>query len=89
MKLFHKLTLGFLAVIVLGSVNGFLAMDYSKSLLQQTYIDSTESMAQKVLDDVSREIDYNVALFQAYSHDVSLQNEVDKSNIKFSNLLLS
>jgi PAS domain S-box-containing protein len=86
MKLFHKLTLGFFSVIVLGSVTGFLAMDYSRNLLQQTYMDSTESMALKVLDDVAREIDYNVALFQAYSHDVSLQNEVDKSNLAFSNL---
>ncbi len=86
MKLFHKLTLGFLAVIVMGSITGFLAMDHSKNLLQQTYVDSTESMALKVLDDITREIDYKVNLFKAYSHDVSLQNEVDKSNLTFSNL---
>jgi len=86
MKLFHKLTLGFLAVITLGAITGFLAMDYSKNLLQQTFIESTESMALKVLDELEREIDYKVDVLQSYSHDLTLQNEVDKSNFEFSKL---
>ena len=83
MKLFHKLTLGFLTIIVLGSITGFIAIDYSKNLLQKTFIDSTESMALKVLDEIEREIDYKIDLFQAYSVDLTLQNEVEKSNIEF------
>ncbi len=86
MKLFHKLTLGFLAVIILGSATGFLATDYSKNLLENTFIENTGSMAYKILDEIEREINYKVDLFQSYAHDISLQNEVDKSNLKFSKL---
>ena len=86
MRLFHKLTLGFFAVIVLCSVTGFLAIDYSKNLLQETFIESTESLGMKVLDEIDREIDYKIELFQSYSRDVTVQNEVYKSNLKFSKL---
>ncbi len=86
MKLFHKLTLGFLSVIALGVITGFLAMDYSKNLLQKTFIESTEAMALKVLDEIEREIDYKIDILHSYSVDLTLQNEVDKSNLEFSKL---
>ncbi len=86
MKLFHKLTLGFLAVIILSSVTGLLATDYSKSLLQGMFIENTDLIAHNVLDEIEREIDYKIDLFQSMSHDISLQREVDTSNLKFSQL---
>ena len=86
MKLFHKLTLGFLAVIMLGSVTGFLAIDYSKNMLQETYIESTESLAFKVLDEVEREIDSKIDVLQTYARDLVLQREIDKSNLEFRKL---
>ena len=86
MKLFHKLTLGFLAVIVLGSVTGFLAIDYSRNILQDTYIESTESLALKVLDEVEREIDFKIDVLQTYARDLVLQREIDKSNLEFRKL---
>ena len=86
MRLFHKLTSGYLAVIILGSMTGFLAIDYSKNLLQETFIESTESLALKILDEIEKEIDYKVYMVQSYSRDINLQNEINKSNIEFSKI---
>ncbi|UCH80271.1 MAG: PAS domain S-box protein [Nitrospiraceae bacterium] len=86
MKLFHKIILGFFAVLIMGFATGFLAVDYSKKLMQKTFIASTESMALKVLDEIEREIDYKIELLQGYSRSLTLQKTVESSNREFSKL---
>ena len=86
MKLIHKLVIGFLLVALLNGITGYLAVNYSRGLLNQTYRVTIESIASDILDGVEREIQSKIEIFLAYSHNLLLQKAIKKSNSEFAEL---
>jgi PAS domain S-box-containing protein len=86
MKLIHKLILGFLAVALLSSVSGYFAMTESRKVLQESFANSTETLAHEILDALEDNIAHKILELQGYTYDFALQNEIEKSNREFEKL---
>jgi PAS domain S-box-containing protein len=86
MKLIHKLILGFLAVSLLSSVSGYLAMTESRKVLENSFVDSTETLAHDILYALEDNIEHKLHELQGYTYDATLQNELIKSNREFEKL---
>ncbi|MCK5345069.1 MAG: HAMP domain-containing protein, partial [Candidatus Heimdallarchaeota archaeon] len=86
MRLIHKLILGFLTVVFLSSISGYLAIDHSKEILRYTFIESTESLALNILGGIENDIHNKVEFFQEYSLDSFLQKTVSRSNQDFEKM---
>lgn len=86
MKIIHKLIAGFLAITLLGSFTGLLAYNYSNHVLEQAFMESSESFAMGILDGIEKLIDSKIDMFQSYTHNQQLQNAVIQSNKQFGRL---
>ena len=86
MKLIHKLILGFLVVALLSGLTGYFSINFSKEILQKTFIASVDFLAFEIFDGIEKDLDNKVELFQAYSHDVFLQKKVLRSNKEFNEM---
>ncbi len=86
MKLIHKLILGFLVVALLSGLTGYFSVNFSKEILQKTFISSVEFLAIEIFNGIEKDLYNKVELFQAYSHDVLLQKDVLRSNKEFKKM---
>ncbi len=86
MKIFYKLTLGFLIVSLLIWIMGYFAINKSKESLKKTFIESVESLAIDILDDIDRNLQVKAEIFHEYSHDLILQETILNSNKDFEKL---
>jgi PAS domain S-box-containing protein len=84
MKLLHKLILAFSVVVVLSSLTAFFSIQYSRSLLQETFMESTRLQARNVLNNIEKELENKIEIFQAFSKDIILQEALAASNNQFS-----
>ncbi|UCE70880.1 MAG: PAS domain S-box protein [Nitrospiraceae bacterium] len=84
MKLLHKLILAFSVVVVLSSLTAFFSIQYSRSLLQETFLESTRLQARNVLNNIENELESKIEIFQALSRDIILQEALAASNNQFS-----
>ncbi len=86
MKIFYKLTLGFLIVSLLIWIMGYFAINKSKESLKKTFIESVESLAIVMLDDIDRNLQVKAEIFHEYSHALILQETILNSNKDFEKL---
>ena len=86
MKLMHKLTLGFVVVVALSSLTAIFAIQYSKNLLQETFLENTRVISRGVLDGIENELENKIESFQLLTKDILLQEAVNASNNAFSRM---
>ena len=58
MKLIHKLILGFLVVALLSGLTGYFSVNFSKEILQKTFISSVEFLAIEIFNGIEKDL-YN------------------------------
>ncbi len=86
MKLIHKLLLGFLVVILFFWIAGYFVINISKKTLHESVLRNAETLFVEVLNKLDGHIHARIELFQGYSQDFDLQEEVLKSNQEFEKL---
>ncbi len=86
MRITHKLSLGFLTVILLIWVVGYFAISISQNALQGSIEESSVSLAVEILDEIDRETYRKIEVFLEYSKDLTLQEAVLESNREFEKL---
>ncbi len=80
MKIIHKLSLGFLLIILLIWIFGYFAISTSQQALQTSIGEDSASLAVEVLNKMDRLIYDRIEIFQVYSKDLILQRGVAESN---------
>ncbi|HDO26392.1 MAG TPA: HAMP domain-containing protein, partial [Nitrospirae bacterium] len=83
MRLIHKLIMGFLLVSLLSGITGYYSADVSREILQKTFIETVESLAIEIFDEIENDLNNKVNIFREYSYDTFLQKEVLRSNEEF------
>ncbi|MCH9023397.1 MAG: hypothetical protein IID32_11645, partial [Planctomycetes bacterium] len=83
MKLVHKISLGFLVIVLLIWFVGYFAVYTGQMALQKSIGESSISLAKEILVGIDRDIHSRIETFQAYSKNMLLQNTVSASNQKF------
>jgi len=86
MKIIHKLILGFLAVIFLIWVVGYVAVTKSQNTLQKSIGEYSVLLTQEILDEIDKGIYNIIEGLQIYSRNSILQKAIVKSNQEFAEL---
>jgi hypothetical protein len=86
MKLTHKLTFGFLAVISLIWATGYLATILNKNALEHSIGESSTLLAQETLNKIDINIYNRIEKLQGFAKYLSEKNEILSSNRKFDNI---
>jgi len=73
MKIVHKLSLGFLLIILLIWTLGYFGIERSKEALQKSIGEGSAILAVEVLDKIDRNIYSRIEEIQVYSKDLDLQ----------------
>ncbi len=83
MKIIYKLTLGFLSIVLLIVIVGYVSSNTSQKALQISIEENTISLAVETLDKIDRNIYNRIEDFMKYSKDLTLQETILESNQKF------
>ena len=75
--------MGFLLVSLLSGITGYYSADVSREILQKTFIETVESLAIEIFDEIENDLNNKVNIFREYSYDTFLQKEVLRSNEEF------
>jgi PAS domain S-box-containing protein/putative nucleotidyltransferase with HDIG domain len=87
MKLIYKLLLGFLVIILLYGIAGYISIRTSRDALQKSIEESSSILAQEVIDHIDRAIHSKIEIFQEYSESsLTLQKIISESNRKFETI---
>lgn len=86
MKIFTKLTLGFLAVSLLVFTAGYYSAEKIQEILEKKIGDSSVMLAQNIIRGIDREIHNRMEEVHSYSMDVLLREDVLRSNEEFAGL---
>jgi PAS domain S-box-containing protein len=80
MKIFHKLFFSFLVFVLLICVFGYFAVFTSQEALEKHIGKTSASLAAQILEQIEKDIDSKIVLFQEYSRDSTLQEVISESN---------
>jgi len=86
MKLIHKISLGFLVIILLIWVVEYFAIKTSKKALKMSIEESSELLAIKIIDEIDKNIYRRIEETQLYTKDFLLQKSVLISNQAFEQM---
>ncbi len=86
MKIGQKLVLGFILVSMLVGVVGYISINTSRRILQESIGDEAVVLATNVLDGIDRNIYRRIEIFQEYSTDTILQEGIDEFSQIFEKL---
>ena len=86
MKIIHKISLGFLAIVLLIWVVGYFAAYAGQSALEKAIGESSISLSKGILSEIDKDIHSRIVTFQAYSKNHLLQKALKESNRKFENM---
>ncbi len=83
MKIIYKLTLGFLSIVLLIMIVGYVSSNTSQKALQKPIEENTILLAVEAMDKIDRNIYNRIEGFMKYSKDLILQKTILESNQKF------
>jgi len=86
LKIFHKLIAGYMVIVGLIWLLGYVSMQTSKDALQSSIVKNTESEARHMFDEIEQQISNRIDVFDAFQKDIMFQRIVQASNQAFARM---
>ena len=86
MKMWQKLFLGFVIVITIVAIEGYVCIHLSQNELQKNIEETSASLASEILDSINANLDGRIETIQEHSSASTIQQAASESNKEFEKL---
>jgi signal transduction histidine kinase len=86
MKMWQKLFLGFVTVITIVAIEGYICIHLSQKELQKNIEETSASLASEILDSINANFDRRIEAVQENSKSSTIQQAASESNKEFEKL---
>jgi DNA polymerase II large subunit len=86
MKMWQKLFLGFVIVITIVAIEGYVCIHLSQKELQKNIEETSALLASEILDNINANLDRRIEAIQEHSSASTIQQAVSESNKEFEKL---